>query len=271
MEFKFFCPLWGSSELDFPVFLEKVKSAGYDGVEMAMPLDNKKTKHRAAQIREFGLELIGQHYETNDADPDQYKNSYRMRLENLIEAEPLLINSQSSRDFFSFDDTKSILEVAFQLEKISGIKIVHETHRGKFSFAAHITKKYIEALPNLRLGLDLSHWCNVAESYLEDQPEAIELALSRTDHIHARIGYPEGPQIPDPRLPEWQEAVEHHLNWWEKVTNFHRQNNSNLLTITSEFGPYPYMWHIPYTNQPITSQWDVNVYMMQLLKKRLKT
>ena len=51
----------------------------------------------------------------------------------------------------------------------------------------------------------------VHESGLEDQAENLELAIAHADYIHARVGYAEGPQIPDPRAPEWQHAVERHL------------------------------------------------------------
>jgi hypothetical protein len=46
---------------------------------------------------------------------------------------------------------------------------------------------------------------------LDDQNETINLALSRTGHIHARIGHPEGPQVNDPRAPEWKNIVDTHL------------------------------------------------------------
>lgn len=35
-----------------------------------------------------------------------------------------------------------------------------------------------------------AHWVAVAESFLEDQSEAVKLAIERADHIHARVGYP---------------------------------------------------------------------------------
>lgn len=104
---------------------------------------------------------------------------------------------------------------------------------------------------------------------MEDQQEAVDLAILRTEHIHARVGYPEGPQVPDPRAPEWHEALGHHLAWWDKIVMKKLSESANqVITITPEFGPYPYMVHLPYSLEPITNQWDVNVYMMQLLKKR---
>ena len=133
--------------------------------------------------------------------------------------------------------------------------------------AAGNWKPYLDKLPNLRLTLDASHWCAVHESYLDDQPDALQAALARTDHIHSRVGHPEGPQVSDPRAPEWKDALEKHLAWWDKVVALQKRTGAPL-TVTSEFGPVSYMPTLPFTNQPVTSQWDVNVYMMQLLRKR---
>jgi hypothetical protein len=148
------------------------------------------------------------------------------------------------------------------------VQIVHETHRGKFSFCAQSTARYLEADPNLRLAADFSHWCVVSESFLEDQDEAVSLAIGRTDHIHARIGYPEGPQVSDPRAPEWSQALEAHLAWWDRIIAGHKNKKTPLLTITPEFGPAPYMPSLPYTRQPVASQWEVNIHMMNLLRQR---
>ena len=75
----------------------------------------------------------------------------------------------------------------------------------------------MEKIPDLRITLDASHWVCVAESFLEDQEDNMQLAIDRTDHIHARVGFPEGPQAPDPRKKEWREALEKHLVWWDRV------------------------------------------------------
>jgi hypothetical protein len=107
----------------------------------------------------------------------------------------------------------------------------------------------------------------VHESLLHDQQETVDMALQRVDHIHARIGHPEGPQVNDPRAPEWDHAVKAHLAWWDKVVEFKKQKG-DTLTILTEFGPPDYMPTLPYTRQPLADQWAVNVYMMQLLRSR---
>jgi hypothetical protein len=103
---------------------------------------------------------------------------------------------------------------------------------------------------------------------LHDQEEAVQLTLERTDHIHARIGHQEGPQVNDPRAPEWAGTVKRHLEWWDKIVEMKIKDGTRKLTILTEFGPPDYMPTLPYTRQPLSDQWAINVHMMNLLKKR---
>ena len=161
-----------------------------------------------------------------------------------------------------------LVKLAHAFTKETGVHVVHETHRGKFTFAAHITEQFLLADPNLRIGSDFSHWCNVAESLLDNQESALNLAISRADHIHARVGFSEGPQIPDPRAAEWTDVLNKHLSWWDRIVDRARKEGREFLCITPEFGPYPYMTILPYSKLPIASQWDINVFMMNLLRNR---
>jgi len=120
----------------------------------------------------------------------------------------------------------------------------------------------------LKITLDISHWVCVSESFLEDQSEAVNLAIERTEHLHARVGYTEGPQVPDPRVTAWQQALQAHLAWWDKIAERKKKNNNEILTISPEFGPFPYMVPLPQSGEPIANQWDINLYMMNLLRKK---
>lgn len=268
MKLLFFCTRWGQEHQPWNDFCKKVKNAGYDGVETALPLDNEERVHILSALAKYDLELIAVQWDTGTADFTAYAKEYELRLRSAATANPLFITSHTGKDFFSFEQNEQLLNLAQKIGDEKGVKIVHETHRGKFSFAAHITRAYLEKLPWLKLTLDISHWFAVAESYLADQAGAVDLALAHTDHIHARIGYVNGPQVNDPRAPEWEDVVQKHLLLWDKVLDMHKNNGREQLTFTTEFGPFPYMQLLPYTEIPVVSQFKINEYMLNLLKKR---
>ena len=132
------------------------------------------------------------------------------------------------------------------------------------------TQRYLEELSALRINADFSHWCCVHESFLEDQEDTLEAVIERADHIHARVGYPEGPQVPDPRAPEWKEALDRHLNWWDKIVARKKREKAEYFTITPEFGPVPYIQTEPYTQKPLADIGEINNYMTALLKERYR-
>ena len=251
-------------------FCAAAKKEGYDGVELWWPTDNKKAQDEMfAALKTHGLEVgfLCGGYQTNAQEHlDYYKKMIDAAAKQNIQR-PLYINNHSGRDHFSYEENKKFIEHTNTLAKETGILICHETHRSRMLFAAHITKQFIEKQPELRLTLDISHWCNVHEGLLTDQKETVAMALDRTDHIHARIGHAEGPQVNDPRAPEWEAVVKQHFEWWDKVVE-RKKKNGERMTFLTEFGPPDYMPTTAYTRQPLSDQWAINVHMMHLLRKR---
>lgn len=266
MPIKFYAPHWGNT-LPFAVFCQRVKAAGYDGVEMALPLDFAQKQVILGTLQQFDLELIGQYFQSFESDFDEHYRQFATYLRNLSSARPRLINSQTGKDFFTTTQNEQLIDLASRIADGTGVSIVHETHRGKALFAAPVCQHYLIARPELRINLDISHWCTVHESLLENQSAAVDLAISRTDHIHSRVGHANGPQVNDPRAPEWATTLDTHLAWWDKVVDRHQLAGTSL-TITTEFGPATYMPTLPYTERPMADQWEVNVFMLNLLKQR---
>ena len=269
MKTKFFCTKWGSENISWKDFFPKAKNAGYDGIEFGIPRDFPAST--LDEIWNLALKhdmlLIPQHYDTYEPDFSKHYDLYSAWLEKIKPYKAIKINSQTGKDFFSFKQNHLLIQAAEKFSGETGIPIYHETHRNKFSFAAHIAKEYLQKIPSLQITLDISHWVCVSESFLEGQEETVKLALERTGHLHARVGYSEGPQVPDPRITEWQPALQAHLKWWDKIA-VRKKHENEILTITPEFGPFPYMVPLPGTNEPIANQWEVNLFMMNLLKER---
>jgi sugar phosphate isomerase/epimerase len=256
---------WGFNG-NFDAFAAKAKADGYDGVEVWMPGDEKSRNEFVNAMQKHGLKyglLCG----GGDAEPAKHFAQFQDVVKTALALKPLYFNCHSGRDFFDFNTNKKFIEWSYAVGKETGIPIYHETHRGRILYSAPVTKNFIDALPDLKITLDISHWCAVHESLLSDQPEAINAALSRTEHIHARIGHPEGPQVNDPRAPEWEGAVQAHFAWWDKIVA-RKRAEGKPLTFLTEFGPADYMPALPYTRQPVADQWAINVYMKDVLRKR---
>ncbi|CAL1519411.1 sugar phosphate isomerase/epimerase [Chitinophaga sp. MM2321] len=268
MDLLFFCPMWGMADGSLRDMLLKIKQAGYDGIEFGFRPGDPQRETFMELARELDLITIGQQCFAAGKDFASYRESYREHLEWLVSFEPYFINCHTGKDYYSFEQNAALIGIAVEIEKISGVKIVHETHRGTFSFCVAQCGAYLNTFPALNFTADFSHFCTVSESYLEDQQELLVPIMERSHHIHARVGHPQGAQVTDPRLPEWAFAVEKHLAWWDTVVDIGKQKKHRGITITPEFGPAPYMAAAPFTQQPLANQWEINLYMMQLLKSR---
>lgn len=250
-------------------YCAKVKKDNYDGIEIWWPTEKKDQHELFAALKKYDLEVgfLTAGHESNYNDHfNTFANMVDAAANNTMQR-PLYINCHSGRDYFPYEQGKTFIDHTTQLSKSTGIKICHETHRSRLLYSSSVARHYIETIPELRITFDVSHWCNVSESLLEDQQETVDLTLQRVDHIHARIGHQEGPQVNDPRAPEWKNAVEAHFAWWDKVIEIKKQNG-DVQTILTEFGPPTYMPTLPYTQQPLADQWAINTYMMKTLKER---
>jgi sugar phosphate isomerase/epimerase len=247
-------------------FFAKIKEEGYDGAESWCPGDEKGRQELAAAAEKYGMKL-GLLFGAGDKDPKKNLDEFTKVLKAGADMKPVYINCHTAKDFFTPEQLKPFFEFTFQLSREKNIPIYHETHRGRALYSAPVTRGFIEKHPALRITFDVSHWCVVHESMLDDQEETLAMVLERTDHIHARIGYQEGPQVNDPRAPEWEYAVKLHFAWWDKIVE-RKKKNGERITFLTEFGPPLYMQTLPYTLQPLSDQWAINVYMMKLLRKR---
>ncbi len=252
-------------------FCAKAKAAGYDGIEMWWETDAQKRADLFAALKKHGLEigfLVGSGSTDFAKNLAEFSKNLEAAATQTVQ-KPLYINCHSGKDYFSADQCQAFFDATKKVATATGTPIYHETHRGRILYSAPLTRQYLERNPDLQITSDLSHWCCVHESLLADQPEAVNLAIARTGHIHARVGHAEGPQVNDPRAPEWENAVKAHFAWWDKMVA-RQKKEGKTVTILTEFGPPDYMPTLPYTRQTVANQWDINVYMMKILRERYK-
>ncbi|WP_299365794.1 sugar phosphate isomerase/epimerase [Winogradskyella sp.] len=273
MQLRFLYPFWGSEALNLEAFLNIVKTNGFDGIEINVPKDAifetafYDTLNKERQQNPDFICVLQQVLGLQPETPSSYLERVIKRLENLVHYQPNFINSHTGRDYFSFDDNCRIIETVENFSAKYNIPVYHEIHRGRFTFHALTTLKYLEKFPEIKLVGDLSHWCVVSESMLQNQEDIIAKVILHIQHLHARIGFEQTPQINDPFAPEWEAYLEQYLDWWKQIIRLH--NGKYQFTITPEFGPFPYMPEEPFTKNPLANQKAINLKMKDYLKTHL--
>ena len=262
----FFQTDWGNT-LPMDAFLAKAKAAGYDGVELWMPAGEDKKKSLKEGLKKYELEVIFLHGTARNLPFEEALRVYEVGLQEILAWKPVKVNSHTGNDFWTSEQNLAFIALGDRYAKQVGIPVLHETHRGRFSYTLPEAVSMLRKFPNLKYTLDVSHWMVVHERLLTESDPLLQEIFPSVDHIHARVGFAEGPQVPNPAAPEWKNDVKAHLDIWEKII---RSQTGKVFTVTTEFGPPPYMATVPFTNQPLADQWEANVWIMNALKSRFQ-
>ncbi|RYG48146.1 sugar phosphate isomerase/epimerase [bacterium] len=251
MAVRFFKSLWGMESLSLPDALARIAEAGYEGVEAGLE------SVQAARALDADLPLIAMLFEES---PETLAEHLEAAGEVGVES----VTVHAGKDWWDEETAFRFFEASLRRVEASGLIVNFETHRGRLLFNASSTAATLQRFPEMRLCADFSHWTCVSESLLEDQAEALVLAISRTRHLHARIGHEEGPQVPDPRSPRWARPTERFLQIWDEVW----QASGGDLTVDPEFGPPHYLWTDAHSGEPAADLWEVCLWMRDTLRDR---
>jgi len=260
MKLKLVRHLWGVDPTHgLEPHLPRWREVGYQAVEGSLRI----WPDRAGLLRflqHTGWDWIAQvfsHDFKGGGTVRQHLDSLREQIEECLEHHPLFFNAHSGSDTWSLAEAEDFYGALLELEQRIGLPIAHETHRLRYFSNPWTTRPILERFPNLKLTCDFSHWVCVAERLLEDCGPILQLAAAHCHHLHARVGFEEGPQVSDPRAPEWSRHVAVHETWWDAIWAAQRQRGMNVSTLTPEFGPAPYLHLLPYTQTPVADLADI--------------
>ncbi|KAA3646627.1 MAG: hypothetical protein DWQ07_10490 [Chloroflexi bacterium] len=262
MQLKVLRSLWGTDE-SIPVEkrLEQVAAAGFDGVD-GFPAEGYAPAEYRKLVESFGLELLvgGIAERTEELETI---------LGGLAEYEPLRIGLMGGLDAMSREEGEAFFEEALRIEESIGIPVAHETHRGRILFSPWDAAYYLKRFPELKVLADFSHWVNVCERLPDDQETHLALARRHTVHVHGRVGYAEGPQVPDPAAPEYADELAWHEGQWKAIWEMREAAGDEMFTFTPEYGPPPYLHTLPHSNEPVADLWEICVWTMQRAREVL--
>ena len=240
----------------------EVESGIFDGIEGPPP----DTNEHASELLRTGLPYIaeicsgGSYSPASSVSVDSHFRDFRTQVARAVEANALFCSCLVGSDSWPLSVAIDFFARALELGKQAGAELSFETHRSRPTFHPWATAELLRALPELRLTCDFSHWCVVCER-LPDDESVLELAISRARHVHARVGYAQGPQVPDPRAPEYEAELLAHEGWWQRIALAAAKRGQALLTVTPEFGPDGYLQHAPFSQRPVAELNELNRWM----------
>ena len=260
--------LWGVSEA-LETAAPAFKARGYVGLEAYLPAAESRA-HLQPILRDHGLKFIAQ---VITRDDDASVTGHLERLERDLEAylpmHPTMINVHAGCDAWNDADTVRFYTRALEIaRRATGTPVAFETHRNYPTFTPWRTAWLLAELPPLRLTCDFSHWVTVCERLPFDQTEAIHAAARACIHLHARVGHPQGPQVPDPSDPHWHDCLTAHETWWDAIWAAQEARGDAVTTITPEFGPPDYLAVQPHSRQPLADLNGVCDWMMERQRER---
>ena len=266
MRLEIFRTLWGYRG-SWQQALDEALGAGFDGIEARIPETAAQRAINARLLREQNVPYIATLFTSTPVLPRQSDSPHvhledlRRKLDWAAELGPRLVNVLPGNDRWSLSEQVDFFARAVELADASGLKVCFEIHRGRSLYSPWVTLDVIRQVPELRFTSDISHWLVTCERLLDDPADDLSGFIERVDHIQARVGYDQGPQVPHPGAPEYAEVLAFHQRHWESIWSSQEKRGLQTTTLTPEFGPDGYLHHLPFTDVPVADLWQLNLWM----------
>ncbi len=262
-----FRSLW-TNGFDVDAALGDCRAGKFDGIEGPVQ-DGFSAKLRDAGVPFIAEITTGGSYVPETRDLTRHLDDFARKAEASLEAKPLFLTVLGGCDAWPVALSVEFFGQAMEIAEKAGVEVSFETHRSRSTFTPWISVELLTQLPALRFTCDFSHWCCVCERLvLDEEPGLLALFASRAKHIHARIGYDQGPQVPHPAAPEYRDALAAHERWWDAVWRAKAEAGEQVITMTPEFGPDGYLHTQPFTNAPVASLDEINLWMAARQRER---
>jgi sugar phosphate isomerase/epimerase len=265
--------LWGFAG-DLQQAIQRASTGGFHGLEanirhpaLAALVPQAVVEALATQVMPLVLELVtgGDYVPRLALGPEDHLHELERLLALGPPYAPLKVTVITGCDAWSWPQQEWFWSRAVPLAEASGLAVSFETHRSRSLHNPWTIQRFLEAFPGLRLTADLSHWCVVAERLMTPDLAPVAAMAGRVDHIHARVGHPQGPSVGHPFAPEWAEALEAHRRCW-RLFRRSRADDASPFTITPEFGPDGYLPERPFSREPVADLLEINTAMARWIQ-----
>jgi len=253
-------PMNSPTEWSLEEKFDRVKAAGFEGVECWLPPEDEQ--RHASLLKERGLRLtLGHHPHTLDDVRATVAQAKRLGAD-FVFAQPL-------NPFCPIREAAAFCRDARNLANDEGLCFFTETHRNNVPESLNQALALIDCYPEIRFTGDFSHFVVVGEFYGLPYERAIERmmpVLERTSHLHGRISNGEAVQVD---VGDGSgETAQFFVDIWSAVMRSWRAGAGpgDVFPFASELGPPRYAITLP-DGKEFSDRWEQSLVMKRLAEQ----
>lgn len=226
----------GQNDLPLEAQLEQIAAAGFDGITDHF-YQPEAVRRLAGAAHGLGLQIEGQLFPRTVDD-------LAAALDVISRYGCHHLTLQADVRPRSLSQAIELIEGWQRLAEQVDFPVLIETHRYRITNDLFFTLDLLEALPELKLLADLSHYVVGRELPTPTDPEddaQIRRILQRSWAYHGRVASSEQVQVPI-SFAQHQPWVEQFMSWWRYgfAHWLARPDTAGSLSFTCELGPPPY-------------------------------
>ena len=256
-------PMNGSVEWTLTEKLAHVKEAGFEAVECWLSDATEMEHYEALQAAGLNLVLGHRPYKLQDVQ-NEVDRALRLNADFLF--------MQPADSFTPLEDVVTMVKEGMAYASEHGNVCFVETHRSNFTENLPQTLQLIDAVPEIAITADLSHFVVVGEFYGWKEERAVDRmlpVLEHTAHIHGRISNGEAVQVDV--ADGSGETAQFFVRLWSTAMRAWQRTAvaGDIFPFTSELGPPRYAITLP-DGREFSDRWEQSFVMASLAKQAWK-
>ncbi len=235
-----------------------VKNAGFAGMAIDLAAADHETAYKTMPLfRQYELGCVINAF---PASMDDVLPVLRM----ASEFNAVVVNIIAQVIPSSVEEASLMVQDWMEEADKENVSIEFETHRNSVTNDLGYTTRLIEAVPDMKLGVDLSHYVVDREFDLplrDDEAQLIDKVLRRADAFQGRISSAQQIQL-QLEFPQHQKWVVQFLDWWETGFRYWRKRASadDTLIFQTELAPPEYAMTGP-DGMEMSNRWEESLIM----------
>ena len=248
-----------------------VKNAGFAGIAIDLAAADRESAYKTMPLfRQYELGCV------INALPASMDDALPV-LEMAREFNAVVVNIIAQVIPSSVEEASLMVQDWMEEADKAGVSIEFETHRNSVTNDLGYTTQLLEAVPDMKLGVDLSHYVVDREFELplsDEESQLVDKILRRADAFQGRISSAQQIQL-QLEFPQHQKWVVQFLDWWEAGFRYWRKRSAatDTLIFQTELAPPEYAMTGP-DGMEMSNRWEEAIIMkgwVEDLWKRLET